>query len=82
MGAIMMIRDSIGIPALMAATGDVRLRAACRKAMLWVVDTLETWAARAEQRRQLATLDARMLRDIGRSESDALRESAKPFWMP
>lgn len=78
----MMIRDSIRIPAPMAATGDVRLRAASRKAMLWVVDTFETWAARVEQRRQLATLDARMLRDIGRSESDALRESAKPFWKP
>ncbi len=80
MGAIMMIRDSIRITPFMAATGEVRLRAASRKALLWVVDTLETWAARAEQRRQLATLDARMLRDIGRSESDVVRETAKPFW--
>lgn len=64
----------------MAAKGDVRIGDACAKAMLRVVDVLETWAARAEQRRQLAGLDARMLRDIGRSEADALRESAKPFW--
>ncbi len=73
----MMLRDSI--PA-MAATAEVKSRAARANAMLWVVETLETWAARAAQRRQLAALDARMLRDIGRSESDVLRETAKPFW--
>ncbi len=64
----------------MAATGCVRVGDACARAMLWALELLETWAARAEQRRQLAALDARMLRDIGRSEADALRESGKPFW--
>ena len=37
-------------------------------------------ADRADQRRQLAQLDERMLRDIGLSHGDVLRETAKPFW--
>lgn len=37
-------------------------------------------AARAEQRRQLAALDERMLRDIGLSHDDVRRETGKPFW--
>lgn len=64
----------------MAAKGDVRIGDACRAAMLRWVDCFETWAARVEQRRQLAGLDARMLRDIGRSEADVVRETRKPFW--
>jgi uncharacterized protein YjiS (DUF1127 family) len=38
------------------------------------------WHERARQRRALATLDERMLRDIGITRYDALLESAKPFW--
>ncbi len=38
------------------------------------------WHSRARERRRLARLDARMLRDIGVSAEDAARESAKPFW--
>ncbi|MDG4553204.1 MAG: DUF1127 domain-containing protein [Candidatus Competibacter sp.] len=32
------------------------------------------------QRRELLALDDRMLKDIGLSRVDALRESGKPFW--
>jgi len=43
-----------------------------------------SWCARcyerAEQRRALAELEDRMLRDVGISRSDALREAEKPFW--
>ena len=42
--------------------------------------TLRTWRRRARTRRQLLTLDARMLADIGVSRVDASREAAKPFW--
>ena len=35
---------------------------------------------RAEQRKRLAELDARMLKDIGVSPREAVEESAKPFW--
>lgn len=38
------------------------------------------WATVARERRLLAALDARMLRDIGRSRAEAEREAARPFW--
>lgn len=39
------------------------------------------WAARAGQRRDLAELDARLLKDIGVTPGEAAREAAKPFWI-
>jgi uncharacterized protein YjiS (DUF1127 family) len=41
---------------------------------------LSTWRRRAQQRRELATLDARTLRDLGLSASDVNFEANKPFW--
>jgi uncharacterized protein YjiS (DUF1127 family) len=38
------------------------------------------WHARARQRRQLALLEPRLLRDIGIRREDALAEAAKWFW--
>lgn len=38
------------------------------------------WSDRARQRRYLGRLDARLLRDIGVSRPDALREAGRPFW--
>ncbi len=43
-------------------------------------DLLIEWQAREIQRRDLMTLDDRLLRDIGVSRVDAAREFAKPFW--
>lgn len=43
-------------------------------------ETLATWYERDRQRRQLATLDRRFLRDMGVSPIDAAHEAAKPFW--
>lgn len=45
-----------------------------------VRQTVAAWHARARARRDLARLDVHMLRDIGLDESDARRESARPFW--
>lgn len=42
---------------------------------------LATWHGRWEQRRQLARLDPRLLRDIGLDRRDAVLEINKPFWM-
>jgi uncharacterized protein YjiS (DUF1127 family) len=45
--------------------------------------TLLFWAGRSRQRRQLgelAELNNHLLKDIGVSQEEALRESAKPFW--
>jgi uncharacterized protein YjiS (DUF1127 family) len=41
---------------------------------------IRTWFQRSRQRRSLAELDDRMLRDIGVTRSQAEREAAKPFW--
>jgi uncharacterized protein YjiS (DUF1127 family) len=43
-------------------------------------ETLSLWQDRARQRRCLARLDDRLLRDIGIDRADALREIRKPFW--
>jgi uncharacterized protein YjiS (DUF1127 family) len=44
------------------------------------VDRLLTWIERARQRRMLASLDERMLKDIGLSRLDVSREVDKAFW--
>ncbi|HXP05051.1 MAG TPA: DUF1127 domain-containing protein [Stellaceae bacterium] len=41
---------------------------------------IRRWHERARQRRQLARLDARMLRDLGITAAEAERECNKPFW--
>lgn len=41
---------------------------------------LSEWNSRAEGRRALATLDDRLLQDIGLNRADANREINKPFW--
>lgn len=38
------------------------------------------WCRRAERRRLLATLDIRLLHDIGLRADDALAEARKPLW--
>ena len=46
-----------------------------------VFRTLCTWQQRAQDRAALASLDDRMLQDIGVSRSEAAREFNKPFWV-
>jgi uncharacterized protein YjiS (DUF1127 family) len=41
-----------------------------------------TIALRRRERRQLARLDAHLLRDIGLDAPEAEAECAKPFWRP
>ncbi len=40
-----------------------------------------TWYDRWDQRRNLAQLDERLLRDIGLDRHRAAQEARKPFWM-
>ena len=42
--------------------------------------TFKFWIERAHQRKQLAKLGDRMLKDIGITRVDVNREIAKPFW--
>lgn len=44
--------------------------------------TVLEWERRARERRQLASLDARMRRDLGLSNLDLWCEVNKPFWRP
>ena len=44
------------------------------------LETLRTWKERADQRRQLVTLDQRMLQDIGITRSEAIQEFPKSVW--
>jgi uncharacterized protein YjiS (DUF1127 family) len=46
-----------------------------------VFTTALEWQERARQRRRLAELDDRMLKDIGLTRADVSREVEKPFWM-
>ena len=41
---------------------------------------LRTWRQRARDRKALAQLDHRTLRDLGLSEGSARFEANKPFW--
>ncbi len=44
------------------------------------VRLIAEWIERTSQRRALAELDERMLRDIGITRVEATRECEKPFW--
>jgi uncharacterized protein YjiS (DUF1127 family) len=49
--------------------------------VLWrAAETVLHWRDRVRSRRVLATLDDRMLRDVGIDHATARRESAMPFW--
>jgi len=48
----------------------------------WLGQLLLAWQTRADTRRQLASLDARLLRDIGLHVDDVHQEISKPFWTP
>ncbi len=47
---------------------------------LAILGTLLIWQERSRQRHLLASLDDRLLSDIGLSRADAEREAAIPFW--
>jgi len=48
---------------------------------LAALQVLRLWRERSRQRRRLAELDDRMLRDIGFDRVAALEEASKPFWL-
>jgi len=43
-------------------------------------DMLMVWLDRTRQRRHLAELDERLLRDIGLSRAEVEHETSRPFW--
>ncbi len=42
--------------------------------------TIQAWSVRAQQRQILATVEDRILQDIGIDRVDAMVEVKKPFW--
>lgn len=59
------------------ATGS---RTSLGSLFLWSSAVLDLWYDRFRQRRHLARLDERLLRDIGIDRVAAMREASKPFW--
>lgn len=51
-----------------------------RAVVVGLPDTLYTWQQRHRMRHELRHLDERMLRDMGISRYDAVREARRPFW--
>lgn len=47
-----------------------------------IIETVLIWQERSRQRRQLMTLDQRMLRDVGLDRSAAEAEYRKAPWTP
>lgn len=47
-----------------------------------IAHALLGWRERYRQRRQLASFDQHMLRDLGLSNADVDQEIHKPFWRP
>ena len=47
-----------------------------------LLKTIKFFFRRTRQRRQLSSLDDFMLKDIGISRSDAMKEANKHFWEP
>ena len=51
------------------------------KAVFNFPSLLVEWQKRDEMRNHLAQMDARMLQDMGLTETDVRREIEKPFWI-
>ena len=68
--------DTIGTKIIYYEKGVMSLGTWLRSLFgLWIL-----WHQRWRQRRDLANLDAHLLRDIGVTPREAFRETSKPFW--
>ncbi|GJD65005.1 DUF1127 domain-containing protein [Methylobacterium frigidaeris] len=71
---------------LVAGRGNLRLVPAIRlspprpRPAASLVQRLELWADRRRERRALLACPDGLLKDVGLSRADALREAEKPFW--
>ena len=67
-------------PAVGASRSALDVIARVARLPLAMLETLLIWKERDQQRRHLASLDDRLLSDMGISRADAAREAAIPFW--
>jgi uncharacterized protein YjiS (DUF1127 family) len=73
------------MPACSRHLAPISLRPAARPRFVGlgaVAAWARRYAERARQRRAIARLDDRLLRDIGLSRTDVQSEMARPFWRP
>jgi uncharacterized protein YjiS (DUF1127 family) len=77
----------MSIPSLPGARVSIRRSEREQRAAGWAVAicrTVTRWVARSRQRRALREIaesnDFHLLKDIGVSQEEALREAEKPFW--
>jgi uncharacterized protein YjiS (DUF1127 family) len=61
-------------------TGATGLRASTGALLLQAGAVMSLWYERSRQRRQLARMEDRLLRDIGLDRASAMEEASKPFW--
>ncbi len=59
---------------------DFPPQSALRRALAAMAGHYGAWTSRSRQRRALAELDDRLLRDIGVTRYEAACEAEKPFW--
>lgn len=71
----MLLLGSAGSPAALGLIAGAAFNAV-RRFVSWSVQA----HARAGQRRRLAELDERMLKDVGLTPAEAAKECAKPWW--
>ena len=50
------------------------------RSLAGLLDLIRLWRRRAYERQMLASLSDPLLRDIGITRCDAMREANKPFW--
>jgi uncharacterized protein YjiS (DUF1127 family) len=71
-----MTASSTALPVQPARRECDRLESYPRQALA----LLDVWRQRSRDRRELARMDQRSLRDLGLTPHDALYEARKPFW--
>ncbi len=67
-------------PALGASRSALDVIARLARLPFAILETLLVWQERDQQRRHLASLDDRLLSDMGVSRTEAERVAAIPFW--
>jgi uncharacterized protein YjiS (DUF1127 family) len=75
-----MIRIDQTIVAEIGIWQNFPARSGLRRTLMALAARAEAGLSRSRQRRALADLDDRLLRDIGVTAYDATQEADKPFW--
>ena len=79
---MMTIGRTFTSPPLIGRAGHGKSVGSTRGPFARVMSIVVLWQRRASDRTLLASLDDRLLQDMGLSRADAASESTKPFWRP